>query len=112
MYHPQTDGQTEQQNQTLEQYLKTYVNYVQDAWVHWLPLGKYAYDNSVHASTGLTTFYAEKAHHPEMSECIMRVLADGLVPDVTDARARAQRVLEICAASEKRWKEATALQWK
>src|SRR6266852_2452586 len=31
-YHLQTDGQTKQMNQELEQYLKIYVNYQQDDW--------------------------------------------------------------------------------
>ena len=31
-YHPQTDGQTERQNFTLEQYMRAYVNYLQDDW--------------------------------------------------------------------------------
>ncbi len=47
-----------------------------------------------------------------MSECIREVPADGSVPDVPDARARAQRVLEIRAVLEKRWKEATATKRK
>jgi hypothetical protein len=102
----------ERQNQTLELYFRAYVNHLQDDWVHWLPLAKFAYNNSVHASTGLTPFYAEKAHHPWMSECIREVPADGSVPDVPIARARAQRVLEIRAVLAKRWKEATATQRK
>ena len=31
-FHPQTDGQTEQQNQTLEHYLRVYCNFTQDDW--------------------------------------------------------------------------------
>jgi hypothetical protein len=31
-YHPQTDGQTERTNQTLEQYLRCFINYQQDDW--------------------------------------------------------------------------------
>ena len=32
-HHPETDGQTEQENQELEHYLRSYVNYLQDDWV-------------------------------------------------------------------------------
>ena len=31
-FHPQTDGQTERLNQTIEHYLRTYCNYEQDNW--------------------------------------------------------------------------------
>ena len=31
-YHPQTDGQTERANRTLEDMLRAYVNYYQDDW--------------------------------------------------------------------------------
>jgi len=31
-FHPQTDGQTERANVTLEQYLRVYCNYQQDDW--------------------------------------------------------------------------------
>jgi len=37
-YHPQTDGQTERLNQTLEQYLRCYVNDRQDNWISLLLL--------------------------------------------------------------------------
>lgn len=45
-YHPQTDGQTERQNQTLETYLRSYVNYEQNDWAKWLSIAEFAYNNS------------------------------------------------------------------
>jgi hypothetical protein len=65
-FHPQTDGQTERQNQTMEQYLRAFVNYEQDNWVELLPLAQFAYNNSVNASTRLTPFFANYAYHPQM----------------------------------------------
>jgi hypothetical protein len=35
-YHPQTDGQTEQINQELEQYLRMFVDHHQADWPEWL----------------------------------------------------------------------------
>jgi hypothetical protein len=53
-YHPQTDGQTERQNQSLEHYLRTYVNFEQTDWARWLPLAQHVYNNSTHSVTGKT----------------------------------------------------------
>ena len=47
--HPQTDGQAEWQNQTMEQYLRAFANYEQSNWIELLPLAQFAY-NSVHDS--------------------------------------------------------------
>ena len=41
-YHPQTDGQTERLNQTLEQYLRHYLDYDQRNWVILLPVTQLA----------------------------------------------------------------------
>jgi hypothetical protein len=65
-FHPQTDGQTERQNQTMEQYLRAFCNYEQDKWVELLPLAEFAYNNSVHASTMMTPFWGVYHRHPEM----------------------------------------------
>lgn len=43
-FHPQTDGQTERINQTLECYFRCYINYRQDNWVELLPSAEYAYN--------------------------------------------------------------------
>jgi hypothetical protein len=57
-YHPETDGQTERQNQTLEQYLRCYCSLEQDDWAIWLPIAEFAYNDSLHATTGTTPFRA------------------------------------------------------
>jgi transposase InsO family protein len=111
-YHPQTEVQTELQNQTLEQYLRAYVNYLQDNWVYWLPLAEFAYNNSVHASTGVTPFYAEKGFHPSIEATVQAIPADGTFLDVPDAKARAEQLVELRTAIEQRWKKVTATQRK
>jgi transposase InsO family protein len=63
-YHPQTDGQTERQNQTLEQYLRVFCNFEQDDWAIWLSTAEFAYNDSVHPATGLTPFQANTGRHP------------------------------------------------
>ncbi len=65
-FHPQTDGQTERQNQTMEQYLRAFANYEQTNWVELLPLAEFAYNNSIHTTTRLTPFFANYGYHPEM----------------------------------------------
>lgn len=56
-YHPQTDGQTEQVNQVVEQYLRMYFNYEQDNWTTCLPMAEFVYNNTVHSSIGVLPFF-------------------------------------------------------
>ena len=62
-FHPQTDGQTEPQNLTMEQYLRAFCNYEQDNWVELLPLAEFTYNNMIHASTRMTPFWANYHYH-------------------------------------------------
>lgn len=64
-FHPQTDGQTERLNQTLEAYLRCYINYQQDNWVQLLPLAQFAYNSAEADSTKTSPFYANYGFHPE-----------------------------------------------
>ncbi len=64
-FHPQTDGQTERLNQTLEAYLRCYVNTQQDNWVELLPLAQFAYNSSRSEPIGMTPFYANYGYEPE-----------------------------------------------
>ena len=47
-FHPQTDGQTERINQTIEQYLRTFCNKEQSDWMDKLPLAEFTYNTSYH----------------------------------------------------------------
>jgi hypothetical protein len=70
-YHPQTDGQTERTNQTLEQYLRIYCDYQQDDWHNLLPYAEFVYNNTQSSSTLISPFFANYGYHPR---CNLRVL--------------------------------------
>jgi len=63
-FHPQTDGQTERLNRTLEEMLRIYATYKQDEWDEYLPAAEFAYNNSKQASTGFTPFELDNGQHP------------------------------------------------
>ena len=65
-FHPQTDGQTERQNQHLEHYLRVYSNWEQSNWAALLFLAEFAYNNSVHSVTGFTPFFMLYGFHPKI----------------------------------------------
>ena len=65
-FHPQTDGQTERMNQTVEQYLRAYINYDQSDWVQHLPMAQYAYNNAENRKTGMTPFFANYGQEPRI----------------------------------------------
>jgi transposase InsO family protein len=64
-FHPQTDGQTERVNQTLECYLRCYVDYQQDDWLSLLPSAEYACNSHVNASTGKVPFEVVLRYSPQ-----------------------------------------------
>ena len=66
-YHPQGNSQTKQTNQTIEQYLQYYINYEQNDWVTFLPMAQFAFNNTVHTTTGETPFYVNYGYHPSIT---------------------------------------------
>lgn len=62
-YHPQSNGQAERTNQTLEAYPRCYCNQHQSDWVDYLPLAEFAINNAVHASIRVTPFFSSQGHH-------------------------------------------------
>ncbi|QRW21690.1 Retrotransposable element Tf2 protein [Rhizoctonia solani] len=55
-YHPESDGQTEQVNQFIEFYLRSYITVDHSDWATWLPLAEFAYNNAKHPATRKTPF--------------------------------------------------------
>ena len=66
-FHPQTDGQTERQNSTMETYLRAFINWEQNNQARLLPMAEFAYNNSKNASMGHTPFELNCAYHLRMS---------------------------------------------
>lgn len=72
-FHPQTNGQTERTNATLEQYLRCFTNYQQDNWSSLLPMAEFSYNNTIHSSTKQTPFFALLGYHPRFDVQVPRV---------------------------------------
>ena len=63
-FHPQSDGQMERTNQTLEQYLRIYADPDQLNWVSNLPLAELAYNSTYHDSIEMSPFMATYGFEP------------------------------------------------
>jgi len=63
-YHPQSDGQTERTNRTLEEMLRAYATYHQNQWDEHLAAAEFAYNNSKSASSNFTPFELDNGKHP------------------------------------------------
>jgi hypothetical protein len=63
-YHPQTDGQTERMNRTLEDILRHYVGFHHDDWDDHLTAAEIAINNSVAQSTGFSPYFLNYGRHP------------------------------------------------
>ena len=66
-FYPQTDGQTERQNSTMEAYLQAFVNFEQNDWARLLPMAEFAYNNAKNASTNFMPFELNCGYHPRVS---------------------------------------------
>ncbi|MCO5571190.1 hypothetical protein L7F22_024924 [Adiantum nelumboides] len=55
-FHPQTDGQSEIANSVILDLLKSYISDQKTQWERYLPLVEFAYNNTIHSSTGKAPF--------------------------------------------------------
>jgi hypothetical protein len=93
-YHPQTDGQTERANRTLEEMLRAYISSQHDDWDEHLPAVEFAYNNSVNPSTGHTPFYLNYGAHPRVPSTLVNPRPSTSNPTATQFARRIQDVLD------------------
>jgi hypothetical protein len=101
VYHSQIDEQIERQNQTLELYLKSYVNYQQNDWVRWFNIIEYVYNNSLNSVLKQTFF--QMMFDSEIK--FENVIQKDLKIDVFAARDRVVHVSKMRRTCETRWKQ-------
>ena len=91
-YHPQTDGQTERANRTLEEMLRAFVNERHDNWDELLCTAEFAYNNALHGSAKHTPFYLNYLRHPRTPDALVAAapLPPSRSPDA-DAQVRELR---------------------
>jgi hypothetical protein len=103
-YHPETDGSTERMNQTIETFLRTFVDYDQANWAGLLPHAELAINNRDATSTGVSPFFLSHGYHVEPVQLQDEVseegggvspiqTADDIVRKLRDAREYAQAVM-------------------
>jgi hypothetical protein len=64
-YHPQSDGQTERLNQTMETFLRCFANACPSKWVEWIALAEYWYNSCFHSAINRSPFEALYGYAPK-----------------------------------------------
>jgi transposase InsO family protein len=57
VYHPQSDGQTEQVNQCMETFLRCFANAAPSKWFEYLHLAEFCYNTTWHSSLKQSPFF-------------------------------------------------------
>ena len=111
-FHPQTDGQSEREIQTLTTVLRSYVNAMGDDWDEYLPALELALNSKVQASTGASPHYLVYGTEPRLPvDCMLDELRPATTrhPVVGDRLTRMKTALgaafdrtELAQARQKR----------
>jgi len=101
-FHLQTDGQTEQMNQELEQYLRFFVEHRQKDWPEWLASAEFVVNNKVHTATKVSLFMANYGRELRMGGDIRK---KGKVESVTEFVERMKKVYEEARVALKKTQE-------
>ncbi|MCO5601527.1 hypothetical protein L7F22_055649 [Adiantum nelumboides] len=104
-FHPQIDGQSEEANSTVLDLLKCYVSEHKATWEHYLPLVEYAYNNTVHTSTGKAPFEIVEGgkNFPPILQTKDKIFeADKYVQNTDEAYRKIKLALEKTQSKQKK----------
>ena len=96
-HYPQTNGLTERMNRTLIGLVRKVCAQQKEKWVEALPLLEFAYNNSIHSTTGVSPFCALQGQNPIIPAAL-------LVPRVLNAPPPKEYADELIARLKKIWK--------
>ncbi|MCO5570429.1 hypothetical protein L7F22_024151 [Adiantum nelumboides] len=105
LFHPQTDGQSKEANSTVLDLLKCHVSKHKATWEHYLPLAEYAYNNTVHTSTGKAPFEIVEGGKkvPSILQTDKIYEADKYVQNTDEAYKKIKLVLEKTQSMQKKF---------
>jgi transposase InsO family protein len=108
-FHPQTDGQTERQNQTLQEYLRSFCTTCQMEWAKQLPIAEFAYNNAIRSDLGVSPFRVVLGYDPQMYFDTEDSVPEGRIPA---AKERIKHLAELRKDLQKRLEDASKSQAK
>ncbi|GMI64044.1 hypothetical protein HRI_000073700 [Hibiscus trionum] len=98
--HPQTDGQTEVINRILGVLLRTVVGKNTKTWEEYLPFVEFAYNRSIHSSTGYSPFEVVYGFNPLTALDLVPLPIDNICS--LDGAKKAELVKSIHAKAKQR----------
>jgi hypothetical protein len=102
-FHPQTDGQTERMNRTIEQMLRFIVDYRQTNWDTLLPIVEFAMNNHRSATTTYSPFFLNYGQHPRTpSNAALSSLVPAVQHSLEELRATISLVKDLIRSAQDR----------
>ena len=101
-FHLQTDGQTKQMNQELEQYLQFFVEHKQKDLLEWLASAEFVVNNKIHMATKVLPFMANYGRELRMGGDIRK---KGKIKSAMEFIERIKKVHEETGATLKKMQE-------
>ena len=110
-YHPQTQGQVENNNKWMETYLRMFCSHFQDDWADLLLMAEFAYNNHHHPSIDTTPFFTNYGYHPTLTNVLSAAQSDkpdDRIQQIQDAQDECKCVIkqsqEVSKWAYDKWK--------